>query len=173
MDNAGRKTVAAIKEELAGLGLHLGMNISEHELVNKLVVKVDELVCSQAPKNPTRARTLTCLKYHGIDNVFQLVQLNADDLLKIKNFGQECLKLVEAGLASIGLSLGMLIDEKVLRQVKEKIFLADHNLIRDAKDALERIECSNGVRSMEQAKPLRALIALVEKTWDILEKEPS
>lgn len=50
------------------------------------------------------SRTLNCLKRAKLDRVGQVLDLSADDLLNIRNFGQKSLEELQAKLAELGVS---------------------------------------------------------------------
>jgi DNA-directed RNA polymerase subunit alpha len=50
------------------------------------------------------SRTLNCLKRAKLDRVGQVLDLSADDLLNIRNFGQKSLEELQGKLAELGVS---------------------------------------------------------------------
>ena len=48
------------------------------------------------------SRTLNCLKRAKLDRVGQVLELNDDDLLNIRNFGQKSLEELQGKLAELG-----------------------------------------------------------------------
>ena len=68
----------------------------ENPVLDRLV---DELELS--------VRTANCLKNADITTIRELVQRTETDMLKMKNFGRQCLREVKEILAELGLSLGM------------------------------------------------------------------
>lgn len=66
-------------------------------------------------------RAHNCLVTHGIKRVIDLVNLDEDTGLKIKNFGRKSLNEVKDSLKGFGLTFGMNIDEEeVKRLLKQK-----------------------------------------------------
>jgi len=51
--------------------------------------------------------------------VGQLLQLQDDDLLRMRNFGKKSLNEIKEKLEALGLSLGMKFDERLLDTKKE------------------------------------------------------
>ena len=56
-------------------------------------------------------RSYNCLKNANIQTIGELVQKTEAEMLKTKNFGRKSLNEIKEILASMGLSLGMKIDE--------------------------------------------------------------
>jgi DNA-directed RNA polymerase subunit alpha len=56
-------------------------------------------------------RSYNCLKNANIQTIGELVQKTESEMLKTKNFGRKSLNEIKEILASMGLSLGMKIDE--------------------------------------------------------------
>src|SRR5205085_1944962 len=57
-------------------------------------------------------RSYNCLKNANIQTIGELVQKTEAEMLKTKNFGRKSLNEIKEILASMGLSLGMRIDEQ-------------------------------------------------------------
>ena len=57
-------------------------------------------------------RSYNCLKNANIQTIGELVQKSESEMLKTKNFGRKSLNEIKEILASMGLSLGMKIDEQ-------------------------------------------------------------
>jgi DNA-directed RNA polymerase subunit alpha len=57
-------------------------------------------------------RSYNCLKNANIQTIGELVQKSEAEMLKTKNFGRKSLNEIKEILASMGLSLGMKIDEQ-------------------------------------------------------------
>ena len=55
-------------------------------------------------------RSANCLQNANITLIGELVQRTEQDMLKTKNFGRKSLKEIKEILSSMGLSLGMKID---------------------------------------------------------------
>jgi DNA-directed RNA polymerase subunit alpha len=70
------------------------------EMLNK---SIDELELS--------VRAFNCLKNAKIHTIRDLVRKSEEDMLQMKNFGRKSLSEVKEVIASMGLQLGMLIDE--------------------------------------------------------------
>ena len=58
-------------------------------------------------------RSYNCLKNANIRTLRELVQKTEGDMLKTKNFGRKSLNEIKDILASMGLSLGMRLDQGV------------------------------------------------------------
>ncbi|HSL20019.1 MAG TPA: DNA-directed RNA polymerase subunit alpha C-terminal domain-containing protein [Vicinamibacterales bacterium] len=56
-------------------------------------------------------RSYNCLKNANIQTIRQLVQKTEGEMLKTKNFGRKSLNEIKEILASMGLSLGMKLDQ--------------------------------------------------------------
>ena len=56
-------------------------------------------------------RSYNCLKNANIQSIGELVQKTESEMLKTKNFGRKSLNEIKEILASMGLGLGMRIDE--------------------------------------------------------------
>ncbi|HZI94073.1 MAG TPA: DNA-directed RNA polymerase subunit alpha [Patescibacteria group bacterium] len=76
----------------------------EERLNENLSRSVDELELS--------VRSYNCLKNANIRTIGELVQKTEGEMLKTKNFGRKSLNEIKEILSSMGLSLGMKIDEK-------------------------------------------------------------
>jgi DNA-directed RNA polymerase subunit alpha len=74
----------------------------EEPLNENLFRSVEELELS--------VRSANCLQNANIQLIGELVQRSEQDMLKTKNFGRKSLKEIKEILASMGLSLGMKID---------------------------------------------------------------
>jgi DNA-directed RNA polymerase subunit alpha len=75
------------------------------ELINENLSKsVEELELS--------VRSYNCLKNANIKTIGELVQKSESEMLKTKNFGRKSLNEIKEILASMGLSLGMTLDER-------------------------------------------------------------
>jgi len=80
------------------------MDREEERLNENLSRSVDELELS--------VRSYNCLKNANIRTIGELVQKTEAEMLKTKNFGRKSLNEIKEILSSMGLSLGMKIDEK-------------------------------------------------------------
>ena len=86
----GRSTVAVIEQALANVGLELGMSgAGDVRDLERFIGAMDHL------------------KTHGVAAVNELVDMSVDELLAIRNFDKETVKVVERGLLRWGLRLGM------------------------------------------------------------------
>jgi DNA-directed RNA polymerase subunit alpha len=74
----------------------------EEPLNENLFRSVDELELS--------VRSANCLQNANITLIGELVQKSEQDMLKTKNFGRKSLKEIKEILATMGLSLGMKLD---------------------------------------------------------------
>lgn len=106
--NFGRKSLNELKEVLAQVGLHLGMDLPDWppediaalaQQAEKLLERVDELELS--------VRSANCLKNDGINYIGELVQKSEAEMLRTPNFGRKSLNEIKELLAASGLHLGM------------------------------------------------------------------
>ena len=74
---------------------------------------VDELELS--------VRSANCLQNANIRFIGELVQRTESEMLKTKNFGRKSLNEIKETLASMGLSLGMTVDNLPQRKELEKM----------------------------------------------------
>ena len=79
----------------------------EKEFYQKLILPVTELELS--------VRSSNCLKESGIKMIGDLVRKTEMDMLKYRNFGKKSLSEINDVLVSMGLSLNMKIDTKILK----------------------------------------------------------
>ena len=91
-------------EELMGAPVEEEKEEAASELEQKLNMDIEDLNLS--------VRAYNCLKRRGINKVRELVVLNPEDLISMKNFGKKSLEEVERVLAELGLSLGMKLEEE-------------------------------------------------------------
>ncbi len=90
------------------------MHIDEPEPLNpNLFRSVDELELS--------VRSANCLQNANIRFIGELVQKTEAEMLKTKNFGRKSLNEIKETLASLGLSLGMTIDNLPARKDLERM----------------------------------------------------
>ena len=93
LDEAGDQPLdAALAEPAAAVNEHLDRSVEELEL---------------------SVRSYNCLKNANIRTLRELVQKTEGDMLKTKNFGRKSLNEIKDILATMGLSLGMRIDQGV------------------------------------------------------------
>jgi DNA-directed RNA polymerase subunit alpha len=57
-------------------------------------------------------RSYNCLKNANIQTIGELIQKSENEMLKTKNFGRKSLNEIKEILATMGLSLGMRIDDQ-------------------------------------------------------------
>jgi len=86
----------AAYEEAAGAGLEL-----RNENLNR---SVEELELS--------VRSYNCLKNANIQSIGELIQKSEQEMLRTKNFGRKSLNEIKEILGTMGLSLGMKVDER-------------------------------------------------------------
>lgn len=90
------------------------MHVDEPEPLNPNLFKsVDELELS--------VRSANCLQNANIRFIGELVQKTEAEMLKTKNFGRKSLNEIKETLASLGLSLGMTIDNLPARKDLERM----------------------------------------------------
>jgi DNA-directed RNA polymerase alpha subunit len=114
--NFGRKSLNEIKEVLAQMDLHLGMEVPgwPPENINEFAKQFDALL---NPANPAflkkvdvlklSVRPAKCLKNNNIVYIGDLVQKTEAEMLRMRNFGRKSLKQIKKVLAQMGLRLGM------------------------------------------------------------------
>ncbi|MGE0269056.1 MAG: DNA-directed RNA polymerase subunit alpha [Candidatus Omnitrophota bacterium] len=86
------------------------ISAEEQSLYEKLRLPISELELS--------VRSANCLKDANIKTIAELVKKGESELLTFRNFGKKSLTEINDLLKVMGLSLGMKIDPKKLRQVK-------------------------------------------------------
>ena len=89
-----------------GAASHAPVEVSDEEkgaLYEKLGKSVDEMELS--------VRSYNCLKNANIRTIGELVQKTEAEMLKTKNFGRKSLNEIKEILATMGLSLGMKLDD--------------------------------------------------------------
>ncbi len=64
-------------------------------------------------------RSNNCLRSAGIENIYELVQKNEEELLKTKNFGRKSLLEIKETLNNLGLDLNMDLQPKLLERIEE------------------------------------------------------
>ena len=84
------------------------VSIEEKALYEKLRLPISELELS--------VRSANCLKDGNIKSIAELVRKPESELLTYRNFGKKSLTEINDILKAMGLSLGMKIDPKKLRQ---------------------------------------------------------
>ncbi len=80
----------------------------DEELYSKLKMPVSELELS--------VRSANCLKEAKIKTIGELVQKSEAEMLKYRNFGKKSLAEIKEIIISMGLSLGMKVDKKLLKK---------------------------------------------------------
>ena len=80
--------------------------ISEHGMD-----KMGEILNRSVEELELSVRSYNCLKNANIQTIGELVQKTEAEMLKTKNFGRKSLNEIKEILSSMGLSLGMKIDE--------------------------------------------------------------
>ncbi|MBV9978962.1 MAG: hypothetical protein JO365_02970 [Bradyrhizobium sp.] len=104
--NFGRKSLNEIKEVLAQMGLHLGVEISGWlpECLEELSKHFQTVFFKKVDELELSVRSANCLKNDKIIYIGDLVQKTEAEMLRTPNFGRKALKEV---LAWMGLHLGM------------------------------------------------------------------
>ena len=85
------------------------VDIDRVRMLDHLKRSVDELELS--------VRSYNCLKNANIRSIGELVQKSETDMLKTRNFGRKSLNEIKEILETMGLSLGMKLDEEVLAEL--------------------------------------------------------
>ncbi len=86
------------------------MTREEVALYEKLRLPISELELS--------VRSSNCLREANIKSIAELVKKSEDEMLGFKNFGKKSLTEIKELLAGMGLSLGMPVDSKKLKQIQ-------------------------------------------------------
>ena len=87
-------------------------SVEEQSLYEKLRLPISELELS--------VRSANCLKDANIKTIAELVKKTESELLTFRNFGKKSLTEINDLLKVMGISLGMKVDQKKLRQVGSK-----------------------------------------------------
>jgi DNA-directed RNA polymerase subunit alpha len=85
------------------------VDVDRVHLLENLKRSVDELELS--------VRSYNCLKNANIRNIGELVQKTEAEMLKTRNFGRKSLNEIKEILETLGLSLGMKLDEEILAEL--------------------------------------------------------
>ncbi len=88
----------------------------EEEEISDELEKMQENLSRSVEELELSVRASNCLKNAGIKTIGELVQKTESEMLKTKNFGRKSLNEIKEMLSGMGLSLGMPIDERVLKQ---------------------------------------------------------
>jgi len=81
------------------------------EVAERGMDKMGEVLNRSVEELELSVRSYNCLKNANIQTIGELVQKTEAEMLKTKNFGRKSLNEIKEILASMGLSLGMKIDE--------------------------------------------------------------
>jgi DNA-directed RNA polymerase subunit alpha len=85
------------------------VDVDRVHLLENLKRSVDELELS--------VRSYNCLKNANIRNIGELVQRTEAEMLKTRNFGRKSLNEIKEILETLGLSLGMKLDDEILAEL--------------------------------------------------------
>jgi DNA-directed RNA polymerase subunit alpha len=85
------------------------VDVDRVHLLENLKRSVDELELS--------VRSYNCLKNANIRNIGELVQKTEAEMLKTRNFGRKSLNEIKEILETLGLSLGMKLDDEILTEL--------------------------------------------------------
>lgn len=117
----GNETLTRVVESLRGMQPPAPIPsmppAPDSDLVAKLAGSVDTLTL---PKNLQR-RVRDCLVNAAISHLVDLVQKTEEEMIQTKNFGRKSFGAVKGALRSMGLSLGMQLNEATLTAVREEI----------------------------------------------------
>ncbi len=94
-------------------GIQVGETVSAEEAEEGIHSELEEKLAMGIEELNLSVRAYNCLKKKGINTVGELVRLKREDLMSLKNFGKKSLEEVEKVLDSLGLSLGMELDQEV------------------------------------------------------------
>ncbi len=84
----------------------------EVEVADRSSKRLNENLNRSVEELELSVRSYNCLKNANIQTIGELVQKTEQEMLKTKNFGRKSLNEIKEILASMGLSLGMRIDER-------------------------------------------------------------
>lgn len=84
----------------------------EEEPANQVVEEVNENLAKSVDELELSVRSYNCLKNANIKTIGELVQKTESEMLKTKNFGRKSLNEIKDILGSMGLGLGMELDER-------------------------------------------------------------
>ena len=107
--DANTVVIRALEEYVTATRKHRGRPRSGkyQKLVSTLSMPVSDLHLS--------ARPASTLKMLNIQYVYELVQKSPLDLFRLPNFGEKSLREVKEKLASLGLTLGMTVDDELYK----------------------------------------------------------
>ncbi len=84
----------------------------DEEPINQVVEVVNENLVKSVDELELSVRSYNCLKNANIKTIGELVQKTESEMLKTKNFGRKSLNEIKDILGSMGLGLGMVLDER-------------------------------------------------------------
>lgn len=120
-DEALTAAARILQEQLA---IFVGSIIEEGEVVRELppepVTGMDDALYRPIEQLSLSVRSVNCLQSADIRYVGELVQKNENDLLKTKNFGRKSLTEIHDTLRTMGLELGMQLDNFPAREELER-----------------------------------------------------
>ncbi len=87
----------------------------EDEEISDELEKMQENLSRSVEELELSVRASNCLKNAGIKTIGELVQKTESEMLKTKNFGRKSLNEIKEMLAGMSLSLGMTIDDRILK----------------------------------------------------------
>jgi DNA-directed RNA polymerase subunit alpha len=107
--NFGRKSLNEIKDVLAQMGLHLGVEIAgwPPENLEELSKRFQTMFFARVDELEFSVRTTNCLKNDNIIYIGDLVQKSEAEMLCMPNFGRKSLNEIKEVLAQMGLRLGV------------------------------------------------------------------
>src|SRR2546425_5749714 len=85
--------------------------VSDEEPAERALGQMNEVLNRSVEELELSVRSYNCLKNANIQTIGELVQKTEAEMLKTKNFGRKSLNEIKEILSSMGLSLGMKIDE--------------------------------------------------------------
>src|SRR3989338_1382908 len=95
--------------------------LPEEEIEQEPDMQPDEIVLYEKLRLPIAelelsVRSSNCFSEEGIKTIADLVKHSEDEMLSLRNFGKKSLTEIKELLASMGLSLGMKVDNKKIKQ---------------------------------------------------------
>ncbi len=92
----------------------------EEEIISDELEQLQENLNRSVEELELSVRASNCLKNAGITTIGELIQKTEFEMLKTKNFGRKSLNEIKEMLKGMGLSLGMKVDERLLKSRSQR-----------------------------------------------------
>ncbi len=92
----------------------------EEEIISDELEQLHENLGRSVEELELSVRASNCLKNAGITTIGELIQKTEFEMLKTKNFGRKSLNEIKEMLKGMGLSLGMKVDERLLKSRSQR-----------------------------------------------------